>query len=79
MICKTSCKQLTPPRPVLLPQTYASLTRGFAFAVLLGLMVVKKHARGVSMKSLQLYIVVFASRLVSVLQHEGYLPYDRSG
>lgn len=60
-------------------QTYASLTRGFAFAVLLGVMLVKKHARGVSMKSLQLYTVVFASRLLSVLKHEGYLPYDRSG
>eukprot|EP00752_Nemacystus_decipiens_P002556 g2397.t1 len=59
--------------------TYASLTRGFGFAVLLGLMLTKKHARGVSMKSLQLYTVVFASRLVSVMQHEGYLPYDRSG
>ena len=47
--------------------------------MLLGLMLTKKHARGVSMKSLQLYTVVFASRLVSVLQHEGYLPYDRSG
>ncbi|CAM9679612.1 unnamed protein product [Ectocarpus sp. 12 AP-2014] len=59
--------------------TFASFTRGFGFAVLLGLMLAKKHARGVSMKSLQLYAVVFASRLVSVLQHEGYLPYDRSG
>ncbi|CAN0370254.1 unnamed protein product [Pylaiella littoralis] len=59
--------------------TFASLTRGFAFAMLLGVMVVKKHARGVSVKSLQLYTVVFAARLVSVLQHEGYLPYDRSG
>lgn len=47
--------------------------------MLLGVMVMKKHARGVSVKSLQLYTVVFAARLVSVLQHEGYLPYDRSG
>ncbi|CAN0013874.1 unnamed protein product [Ascophyllum nodosum] len=59
--------------------TYASLTRGFGFAVLLGLMLVKKHAKGVSLKSLELYVAVFASRLVSVMQHEGYLPYDRSG
>lgn len=59
--------------------TYASLTRVFAFAVLLGVMLIKKHARGVSIKSLQLYMVVFATRLVSVLQHEGYLPYDRTG
>lgn len=60
-------------------QTYASLTRGFGFAVLLGLMLMKEHARGVSLKSLELYALVFASRLVSVMQHEGYLPYDRSG
>lgn len=55
------------------------MTRCFAFAVLVVAMWVKKHARGVSKKSLQLYMVVFVSRLVSVLQHEGYLPYDPSG
>lgn len=60
-------------------KTCASLTRGFAFAVLLGMMVVKRHARGVSKKTLELYAVVFAARLASVLQHEGYLPYDKSG
>lgn len=59
--------------------TCASLTRGFAFAVLMANMMVKKHARGVSLKSLQLYTLVFFSRLCSVMQHDGYLPYDKSG
>lgn len=27
----------------------------------------------------QIYVIVFASRLASILRHEGYLPYDKSG
>merc|ERR1711998_494371 len=28
---------------------------------------------------LQVYVVAFAMRLLSILRHEGYLPYDSSG
>jgi ER lumen protein retaining receptor len=36
-------------------------------------------AKGVSVKTLQIYILVFVSRLVSILRHQGYLPFDKSG
>ena len=37
------------------------------------------HAKGVSRKTLIMYVFVFLPRLVSIVRHEGYLPYDRSG
>jgi hypothetical protein len=36
-------------------------------------------ASSVSLKTLQAYLCVFTFRLVSIMRHEGYLPYDRSG
>ncbi|CAN0108418.1 unnamed protein product, partial [Discosporangium mesarthrocarpum] len=59
--------------------TYAALTRMFGFGVLVMRMLTKKHARGVSKKTLELYVLTYVFRLISILQHEGYLPYDRSG
>ncbi len=35
--------------------------------------------KGVSAKSMQLYAVVFITRLLSILRHQGYLPFDKSG
>ena len=60
-------------------QTWGSLTRTFGFMVLVWRIFVKKHAKGVSKKTLQLYAGVFVFRLMSILRHEGYLPYDKSG
>ncbi len=59
--------------------TYAALTRSFAFVLLNLRMFLKDHAKSVSLKALQLYAVVFAARLLSVVGHDGYLPYDSSG
>lgn len=59
--------------------TYAALTRTFGFALLMVRMFIKGHARGVSRKTLELYSLVFLTRLASILRHEGYLPYDKSG
>ncbi|KAG5192641.1 er lumen protein retaining receptor 1 [Tribonema minus] len=59
--------------------TYAALTRTFGFALLLVRMFIKQHAKGVSRKTLEMYVLVFFPRLVSILRHEGYLPYDKSG
>lgn len=33
----------------------------------------------VSLKSLEAYVVVFLFRILSIMRHEGYLPYDKSG
>lgn len=35
--------------------------------------------KGISSRSLQLFLVVYACRLYSTLQYKGYLPVDRSG
>ena len=36
-------------------------------------------AMGVSAKSLQMYSIVFFFRFASIVKHEGYLPFDKSG
>ena len=59
--------------------TYAALTRCFGITLLVYKMQRSKSAAGLSAKTLHCYCVVFASRLLSILRHEGYLPYDRSG
>ena len=69
--------------------TYASLTRAFAFGIIfLGVVppalrnnsrVVPPHVELMSLKTMLLYSIVFLSRLSSILRHEGYLPYDKSG
>jgi ER lumen protein retaining receptor len=59
--------------------TYASLTRAFGFVLLNARMFIKGHVKGISLKTLQIYAAVFAARLISVVEHQGYLPYDRSG
>lgn len=38
-----------------------------------------KTAAGISLKSVELYVVVFALRLTSILRHQGYLPFDKTG
>ncbi len=59
--------------------TYAALTRCFGFVLLNARIFIKGHAKSVSLKTLQLYAVVFAMRIASISVHDGYLPYDRSG
>lgn len=59
--------------------TYAACCRAFGFFLLNLRMYSSKSASSVSLKSLQAYLVVFTFRLVSIMRHEGYLPYDKSG
>jgi len=59
--------------------TYASMVRFFAFAVLVFKMLWGKSSQGVSLKTLELYFLMYVSRLMSIVRHEGYLPFDRSG
>ena len=59
--------------------TYSSLFRCFGMSLLVAKLQRSGSAAGVSAKSLQCYAVVFGARLCSILRHEGYLPYDRSG
>ena len=58
--------------------TLGSVVRMFAFFILL-IKLYSEGPEGVSGKTLLLYLVAFVSRLSSILQFEGYLPYDSSG
>lgn len=59
--------------------TYGAMLRMFGFGVLNAKTFLSKRATGVSIKTLQLYCLVFTFRLTSIVRHEGYLPYDKSG
>lgn len=59
--------------------TYGSMARMFGFGILNVKTYKSGKVSGISAKSLQLYCAVFFCRLFSILRHEGYLPYDKSG
>lgn len=59
--------------------TYGGMARMFGFGILNVKIFTSKRATGVSIKTLQLYFLVFFFRLTSIMRHEGYLPYDKSG
>lgn len=59
--------------------TYGAMARMFGFGILNVKTFKSQRASGVSVKSLQLYSLVFFFRLTSIFRHEGYLPYDKSG
>jgi len=59
--------------------TYGALARMFGFGILNVKTFKSNRATGVSIKTLQLYSLVFFFRLTSIIRHEGYLPYDKSG
>jgi len=59
--------------------TYGAMARMFGFGILNVKTFMSQRATGVSAKSLQLYCIVFVCRLTSIIRHEGYLPYDKSG
>ena len=59
--------------------TYGAMARMFGFGILNVKTFKSQRASGVSVKSLQLYGLVFFFRLTSIFRHEGYLPYDKSG
>jgi len=59
--------------------TYGAMSRMFGFGILNLKTWKSQRATGVSVKTLQLYSIVFFVRLTSIVRHEGYLPYDKSG
>lgn len=59
--------------------TLGGLVRLLSFSLLLFKCFTTRNSSGVSPKTLQLYALVFFSRLCSILIHEGYLPFDSSG
>lgn len=59
--------------------TLGSMLNMFGFVVLVIKIVTQKSAKGISLKTLQIYGAVFFFRLCSILFYEGYLPFDSSG
>jgi hypothetical protein len=59
--------------------TYGGMARMFGFGILNLKIFKSQRATGVSVKTLQLYCIVFFFRLISVSKCEGYLPFDKSG
>jgi len=59
--------------------TLGAISCCFAVMTLTFKIVTQKSSKGISLKSLQLYALVFFFRLCSILVYEGYLPFDRSG
>lgn len=53
--------------------------RCFGFGLLNYKMWTARTASGVSVKTLQLYALTFFARLLSILRHQGYLPFDKTG
>lgn len=59
--------------------TYSAFMRCFGLLLINYRMWGFKSAKGISVKTLELYAVVFATRLLSITRHQGYLPYDKTG
>lgn len=59
--------------------TYGAMARMFGFGILNLKTFKSQRSTGISAKTLQLYSIVFLFRLTSIIRHEGYLPYDKSG
>jgi hypothetical protein len=38
-----------------------------------------QSVKGVSLKTMEIYALVFITRLLSILRHQGYLPFDKTG
>jgi len=59
--------------------TLGGMARCFALTSLTMKIVTQQSCAGISIKTLQMYALVFFFRLCSILVYEGYLPFDRSG
>lgn len=53
--------------------------RCFGFGLLNYRMWTTRSVKGVSAKTLELYAITFVVRLLSILRHQGYLPFDKTG
>ena len=53
--------------------------RCFGFGLLNFKMWSSWSSKGISIKTLQLYMLTFSVRLFSIMRHQGYLPFDKTG
>lgn len=59
--------------------TFASFMRCFGFMLLTTKIWSAASMKGISVKTLELYLLVFLFRLLSIMRFQGYLPYDQTG
>ncbi|KAK8829004.1 hypothetical protein WA538_001005 [Blastocystis sp. DL] len=59
--------------------TLASMTSAFGFILVLVKCYFSRSVAGISLKSIQCYVVVYALRVLTVTKSKAYLPYDSSG
>merc|ERR1719199_1402976 len=59
--------------------TLSSLVSMFSFLMVAMAIESGKTVKGVSLKMMECYILVFFSRLLAIIPFEGYLPFDKSG
>lgn len=59
--------------------TLSSLVSMFSFLMVAVKLEGSKSVKGISLKMMECYMLVFAGRLVAIVPFEGYLPFDKSG
>lgn len=59
--------------------TFSSLISLFSFIMVASKIESNKSCDGVSLKMIDLYLIITGCRLIAIVPFEGYLPYDRSG
>jgi len=59
--------------------TLSSLLSMFSFLMVIVKIESSRSVRGVSLKMMECYILVFIARLCAIVPFEGYLPFDKSG
>lgn len=51
----------------------------FGFGLLNYKVWTSNSVKGISVKTMELFLLTFAVRLISILRHQGYLPFDKTG
>lgn len=59
--------------------TLSSLVSMFSFLMVAMMIETGKSVKGISLKMMECYIIVFLCRLCAIIPFEGYLPFDKSG
>lgn len=59
--------------------TLSSLVSMFSFLMVLAKIESSRSVKGVSLKMMECYILVYLGRLCAIVPFEGYLPFDKSG
>jgi len=59
--------------------TLSSLVSTFSFVMVAFKIESARSVKGVSLKMMECYILIFIGRLIAIVPFEGYLPFDKSG